>query len=324
MSTTPPPCGAQQPGTVGSQFSWWPFVAAPIAGGAVIYVATHGIPIINGIVGATTSTAFGVLASAAAGVAAIWTTILYFVLQPNGCIRSVSNGEPICISGIVNDTTDMNSTAIDILAPFAMGPGGMFDVVVRTPYLYYVSYQALWVFCDDAMPPAPMMMCLVKSITGCGGQVGSVVGAVVGGVAGIIAGYVAAAAVAGALGCAATLIFYLLCLLVVLIVAAIVAAAVTYGGSLVGGWAGEAITAATNGSNPVNAAWESLSPGDIVTVNGNWVTASTTGSNVGNNELFYVTSIGRNGQMSSGAPYTTAQADANPPDDCPNPPPNIQ
>jgi hypothetical protein len=326
MSTTPPPCGAQQAGTVPSQFDWWPFVAVPIAGGALVWVATHGIPIINGIVGAATPTAFGVLAASAAGAAAILTTILYFVLQPNGCIRSVTNGEPICVSGIVEDTTDENSTAIDILAPFAMvGPGGMFDLVVRSQYNYYVSHLALWVFCDDANPPAPMLPCLIKSITGCGGQVGSLVGGIVGAVAGIILGYLAAAAVAGAIGCAATLIFYLLCLLLVLIVAAIVAAAVTYGGSLVGGWAGEAITAATNGSNPVNAAWEGLSAGDIVTVNGNWVTSSTTGSNnVGANELFYVTSIARNGQMSSPAPYTTAQADANPPDDCPPTGGNIQ
>jgi hypothetical protein len=309
--STAPTCGAQQPGNIPTPFDWWPFVAAPIIAGALAAIIKAGIPIINGIVGATTATAFGVLAASAAGAAAILTMVLFYILKADGCIRSVPKGENICLSGIVNDTTDENSTAVDVLAPFAMGPAGVFDVVVKSQYWHYVTQNSYWVSCDD--DGAAMLPCIVKSETACGGHVGSLVGVVVGAVGGIILGYIAAAAVAGAIGCAATLIFYLLCLLLVLIVAAIVAAAVAYGGAVVGGWAGEGIAAAANANDPTVNTWEGLNPGDIVTVNGNWVTDDS----LGNNELFYTSSIGQTGNVGTPAPYTTAQADATAPDDCP-------
>lgn len=309
MST--PSCGAQQPGNVPTPFDWWPFVAAPIIAGALAFIIKAGIPIINGIVGATSATAFGVLAAAAAGAAAIATLVLYFVLQADGCIRAVPKGENICLSGIVNDTTDENSTVVDVLAPFAMGPAGVFDVVVKSIYWKYVTQNSYWVYCNNV--GAAMLPCIIKSETACGGHIGSLVGVTAGAIGGIILGYFAAAAVASALGCVATLIFYLLCLLVCLIIAAIVAAAVAYAGAVIGGWAGEGIAAAANANNPVVNTWEGLNPGDIVTVQGNWVTDSS----IGNDELFFTSSIGQTGNVGTPPPYTTAQADATAADDCP-------
>jgi hypothetical protein len=321
MSTmpTPPACGAQQPGNIPTPFDWWPFVAAPIIGGALVYVWTSGIPIINGIVGASGAVlGFSTLTGGAAGAAGIATLVLYYVLKADGCIRSVPKGEDICFSGIVNDTTDENSTAVDVLAPFAMGPAGAFDVVVKSMYWHYVTQNSYWVYCDE--DGAAMLPCLIKSETACGGHIGSLVGVTVGAIGGIILGYFAAAAVGAAIGCAATLIFYLLCLLVALIVAAIVAAAVAYAGAVIGGAIGEGIAGAANANNPVVNTWEGLSPGDIVTVQGNWVTDDS----VGNNEIFYTTSIKRTGNIGSPAPYTTLQADSTAMDDCPVAPPPIQ
>jgi hypothetical protein len=262
-------------------------------------VYTNGIPIINGIVGAVGSSwGFATLTAGAAAAAGIATLVAYYVFKADGCIRSVPNGQPICLSGIVNDTTDENSTAIDILAPFAIGPAGVFDVVVKSMYWNYVTKNSYWVYCNEK--GAAMLPCLVKNKTGCGGHIGSLIGVVAGGIGGVILGYVAAAAAVGALGCTATTVFWLLCMLLVLIISAIVAAAVAYAGACVGGWVGEGIEAATNANNPVNNAWDGLAPGDIVTVQGNWVTDSS----VGNNELFYTTSINKTGNIGLPSPYT--------------------
>jgi hypothetical protein len=303
-------CGAQQPTPIPDPFDWWPFVAAGIIGGAGTYVATNGIPVINGIVGAAgTTSGFTVLTGAFAGAAAIFTLVLYYALKPDGCIRSAPKGEPICLSGIVQDTVDMSSTAVAVLAPFAMGPAGMFDLVVKSVYWHYVTQNSYWVYCDDK--GAAMLPCIIKSKTACGGKIGSLVGAAVGAVGGIILGYLAAAALGGAIGCAASGPFYLLCLLLVLIVAAIVAAAVTYAGAVIGGWIGEGI--ASTGGDPVGDDWKGLEAGAIVTTKGNWVTDP----DIGNNELFYTTDINRTGQFASGPSYTTADADSTAPDDCP-------
>ena len=105
----------------------------------------------------------------------------------------------------------------------------------------------------------------------------------------------------------------------VLIVAAIVAAAVAIVGAVLGRLAGEGIAAAAN-SDPVGDTWKGLTPGTIVTVQGNWITDP----DVGNNELFYTTSINRTGQFATQPPYTTANADSTAPDDCPIAPAPIQ
>lgn len=308
MST--PICGAQQPSAIPGSFDWWPFAAAGTIGAAGAYVATNGIPIINGIVGAAGASAgFTVLTGAFAGAAAIVVLVLYYVLKPDGCIRSAPKGEPICLSGIVEDTVDLSSTAVAVLAPFAMGPAGMFDLVVKQVYWHYVTQNSYWVYCNSR--GAAMLPCIIKSKTACGAKIGSLVGVAVGAIAGVILGYLAAAAIGGAIGCAASGPFYLLCLLLVLIIAAIVAAIVAYVGSLVGGWIGEAIASA--GSDPVGDNWKALEAGAIVTVRGNWVT----NPDLGNNELFYTTDINRTGQFSSGPSYTTADADSTAPDDCP-------
>jgi hypothetical protein len=311
-----PICGAQQPSPIPGSFDWWPFVAAGTIGAAGAYVYANGIPVINGIIAAITGAApvlptIGLTASFA-GAAAIVTLVLYFALKPDGCIRSTPKGEPICLSGIVEDTVDESSTAVAVLAPFAMGPSGMFDLVVKSMYWNYVTQNSYWVYCDDK--GAAMLPCVIKSKTACGGKIGSLVGAAVGAVAGIVLGFLAGAA----LGCAASGPFYLLCLLVALIIAAIVAAAVTYLGADIGGWIGEGI--ASTGGDPVGDQWKALQPGAIVTVKGNWVTDP----DLGNNELLYTTDINRTGQFATGPSYTTADADSTAADDCPIAPSPVQ
>jgi hypothetical protein len=190
----------------------------------------------------------------------------------------------------------------------------VFDLVVKTIYFPYVSQSAYWVYCNSL--GSPMLPCVIKSKTACGAKIGSLVGVGVGAVAGVIIGYVAAAAVGGALACAASGPFYLLCLLVVLIVAALVAAAIALAGAIIGGWIGEGVAAAAD-SDPVGDTFKGLSPGAVVTVKGDWVTDP----NVGNNELFYTTSIARTMQMATPPGYTTADADATAADDCPIAPP---
>jgi hypothetical protein len=291
----------------------------PVAGAGLAYVWANGIPIINGIVGASGTVAgFSVLTAGAAGAVAVCVLVFYYAFQADGCIIAAQKGDPICVSGIVEDTTDENSTVVDVLAPFAMGPAGAFDLVVKSMYWNFITKNSFWVFCDSV--GASMLPCVIKSETACGGKIGSVVGATVGAVGGVILSYIAAAALGGAIGCAASGPFYLLCLLVVLIVAAIVAAAVAYAGAVIGGAIGEGIAAAANANNPVVNTWEGLTAGDIVTVKGNWVTDP----NLGNNELLYTTSISRTGNVGFPPPYTTAQADATPADDCPVAPPAPQ
>lgn len=312
--STPPICGAQQPTPIPGPFDWTVLAAlgtagSIIAGAYALIKAVPGILAALGV-GATTFTA------AAAGAGAIVALVLYYALKPDGCIRSTPKGEPICLSGLVEDTTDMSNTAVAILAPFAMGPSGAFDVVVKSMYWRFVTQNSFWVFCDDK--GAAMLPCLIKSKTACGAKVGSLIGVAAGAIAGAVLGALAAAAVGGAIGCVATGPFYLLCLLLVLIVAAVVAAVVAFVGALIGGWIGELIASA--GGDPVGDAWSGLTPGAIVTVMGNWATDP----DIGNNELFYTTGINRTGQFATGPSYFTADADSTAPDDCPiaPPPPN--
>lgn len=307
MST--PMCGAQMPSGVPDPFDWWPFAAAGVVGAALAYVYANGIPLINGIIAALTGAApvlpsIG-LAASFAGAAAIFTLVLYYALKPDGCIRSTPKGQAICLSGIVEDTVDLSDTAVAVLAPFAMGPAGMFDLVVKSIYFHYVTTNAYWVYCNPL--GAAMLPCIIKSKTACGAKIGALIGAAVGAVAGIVIGFIAAAAI----GCAASGPFYLLCLLVALLIAAIVAAAITYAGAMIGGWIGQGIAAL--GSDPVGDAWEALEPGAIVTTKGNWVT----NSDIGNNELFYTTFIGRTGDFAHGPSFTNAEADTTAAADCP-------
>jgi hypothetical protein len=306
-----PTCGAQQPSGLPDSFDWWPIgaVATIAAVGTAVY--TGGIPGINSIlvalgylpVGTALGPAF--LLSAFAGAAAILALVLYYALKPDGCIRSLPKGQPVCFSGIVQDTADTSSTAVSILAPFAIPPAGLFNVVVKSFYWNLVEQNAHWVYCSPA--GSAMLPCIVKSETACGGKIGSVAGAAVGAIAGIVLGYVAAAA----LGCAASGPFYPLCLLAALLIALIVAAAVTYGGAMVGGWIGEGIGSV--GEDPVGDTFQGIEKGAIVTVKGNWVT----NSDIGNNEIFFVTELSATGQVDAKAAYTTEDADATAPDDCP-------
>lgn len=311
MSTSAPPiCGAQQPTTIPGSFDWPPLAAlgtvATLAGLGYKIGTTYFAVSVHGPL---------VFTAGAAGAAAIFGLVLYYALQPDGCIRPTPKSEPICLSGIVQDTQDLSSTAVAILAPFAMGPAGWFDLVVKSIYWHYVTQNSYWVYCNDL--GAAMLRCVIKSKTACGAKIGALVGAAVGAVAGAILGYLAGAALGAAIGCAASGPFYLLCVLLVLIVAAIVGAAVAYAGAVLGGLAGEAI--ASTGSDPVGDDWKALDAGIIATVKGNWATDP----NIGNNELFYTTSINRTAESSSGPIFTTADADLTAAADCPIAPPVI-
>jgi hypothetical protein len=304
-------CNAQQPGSVPSPFSWQGFTA--VATGAALtgagYAVGNALFGPSGTIVASVSGGY-VFTGGAAGAAAIFALVLYYAFKADGCIISVQHGQPICVSGIVQDTTDESSTAVDVLAPYAIGPAGLFDVVVKTIYLHYISYNAYWVYCNNI--GTPMLPCVIKNKISCGGKIGSLAGVTIGAVGGAFAGYFAGYALGAAIGCSVGGPLYFLCLLVVLIVAAIVAAAVAMAGAIIGGWIGEGIAAAAN-NDPVGDTWKGLTPGTIVTVQGVW----TTDPDVGNNELFYTTSINRTGQFATPPDYTVADADSTAPDDCP-------
>lgn len=309
---TLPDCGWRVPGNVPGAFDWWLFGIIGVATTAVGYVYTNGIPVISGVLGNIVSsgavTGAGI-ASAAAGALAVLGLVVYYLLRPDGCIRSKPKSESVCGSGIVEQTTDLRSAAIQWAAPFAIGPSFAFDVVIKTPYLFLSTQNADFVICSSA--GAPMLRCIVKSEISCGARIGATVGAVVGAVAGIILGYLAGAAVAS-LACGP---FAWLCFILAMIVAAIVAAIVTYTGATIGGWVGAGIAAI--GEDAVEETAESLESGTIVTVRGDW----TKNPDHGYNELFYVTAINRTGEFDSPPSYTTADADSTPPDDCPLVPP---
>jgi hypothetical protein len=244
----PPTCGAQQPGTVPGPFNWQGFTA--VGTGAAL-IGT-GFAVGKALLGASTVAGAYVITAGAAGAAAIFALVLYYAFKADGCIIAPTKGQNICISGIVQDSTDESSTAVAVLAPYAMGPAGMFDLVVKSMYFQYVSQNAFWVYCNSL--GTPMLPCVIKSKTACGAKIGSLVGVSVGAIAGAFVGCFAAAALGAAIGCAASGPFYLLCLLIVLIVAAIVAAAVAIAGAIIGGWIGEGIAAAAN-SDPVGDTW---------------------------------------------------------------------
>lgn len=311
--STPPTCGAQQPGSVPNPFDWWLLGGIVAGAGAVAWVWGNGVPVANQLInllyGAAplTSPGWGIT-SAAAGAAAVIILVGYYLFKADGCIVSPKQGEPVCVSGIVEAVTDLNNTAVNVLAPFAIGPEAEFYIVVKSQYWNLTTKNAYWVFCSQA--GGAMLLCIVKSATSCAARIGAAAGAVVGGIAGVVAGYLAGAAIAS-LGCGP---FAFLCFILACIVAAIVAAAITYAGADVGGLIGEGIANAAS-SDPTGSTAKSLTPGAIVTVKGNWITDP----DVGNDELYYVTDISRTGNVTNPPSYTTADADATPADDCPPP-----
>jgi hypothetical protein len=192
---TMPTCGAQQPGSIPGSFDWWPIASAGVIAGIAIPVYTHGVPVINGIIQAISGAApvlpgVGVV-SAFVGAATVLAIVAYFALKPDGCIRGVPKGQSICISGIVDQTVDASSEAIDWLAPFAIPPLGYFDVVVASTYWNFVTQNAFWVNCSPA--GGAMLRCIVKDDAACGGKIGGLAGAAIGAVAGTVLGYLAGA-----------------------------------------------------------------------------------------------------------------------------------
>ncbi len=313
MNGTAPRCGAQMPGDIPGSFDWWLFGAIAGAAAGLAWVYGNGVPLVNGIIAWLSGSGplipgIGIAASAA-GAAAILILVGYYLFKADGCIVPKPKSEPVCISGIVEDTADLSSTAVDILAPFAIGPPTIFDVVVKSMYWPLVTNSAYWVLCSAA--GAAMLRCVVKSATSCAARIGAAVGAVAGAIAGIALGYLAGAAIAS-LGCGP---FAFLCFLLALLVAAIVAALITYGGAVAGGLVGEAI--GSIGDDSVGDTAKSLRPGAMVTVRGDWIRDP----DVGYNELFYVTSLNRTGDFPGNPSYTTQDADSTPQDDCPAVPP---
>jgi hypothetical protein len=217
--------------------------------------------------------------------------------------------EPVCCSGIVEQTVDQTSTAVLVLAPFAIGPAGIFDVVVKTMYLHLVTTNAYWVLCSSA--GGAMLRCIVKSNMSCGARVGSLVGGVLAAIPAIALGYLAGAAIAS-LACGP---LAWLCFILALIVAAIGAAAIVFAPAVIGGWIGAGIASAAQ--DPVGDAWKGLEAGAIVTVRGDWATDP----DVGYNMLFYTNQINRTGPFATPPSYTNANADTTAPDDCPLAPP---
>lgn len=317
-----PTCGAQKPGDFPGPFDWWLFAAIGAAAGALGWVAGHGVPGANQLIalfsgsnpvlpggGLVSASAAAMMVASAAGALLVLALVAYYLFQPDGCIVPKPRSQPVCASGIVEQTFDLNSTAVAILAPFAIGPAGGFDVVVKSVYWNLVTQNAFWVYCSAT--GAAMLRCIVKSETSCGARVGSMVGAAAAAILAIALGFLAGAAIAS-LACGP---FAWACFLLALLVALIVAAAITYGGAMIGGWIGAGI--GLIGDDPVGDAWKSLEAGAIVTVRGDW----TANSDIGNNELFYTTQINRTGMFGAPPSYTTAQADSTAPDDCPLVPP---
>lgn len=308
-----PTCGAQKPSDVPSPFDWWLFAAIAAAGGALPFIYTSGVPIANSLIIAISGSGpllpgAGIVASAA-GAAAILILIGYFAFQADGCIVPKPKTQPVCCSGIVEQTFDLWSVAVLILAPYAVGPAGAFDVVVKGVYWPLVTKDAYWVLCSGK--GAAMLRCIVQSSVSCGARVGSLVGGVLAAIPAIALGYLAGAAIASA-GCG---FLAPICFLIALIVAAIVAAIIVAVVAIIGGLIGAGIASAAD--DPVGDAWEGLEAGTIVTVRGDWVTDP----DIGYNKLFYVTQLNRTGSFATPPSYTTADADSTAADDCPLVPP---
>jgi hypothetical protein len=308
--TMPPNCGPAQPGTQPSPFDWW-LIAAIIAAGGVLW-KIHGsaVSIFNIPVGQLQGYIAAADTAAVAGALAVLVLVAYYFLKPDGCLRGPSNGQSICIGGLVDNTVHNDPSVIKWIAPFALPPEGYFDVVVKSMYWkFVVTPSTLWVNCNSV--GAALLRCVVENPASCPARWGSMIGALAAAVPAIYAGIAVAGAIIAA--CAVTGPFVFLCVLAALLVAALIAAAITYAGAELGGLIGEA--AAGPGSRS-DYDFPSLQKGTIVTVKGNWVLEPSDGYN----ELLYTTSIGRNGVFPGALPpYTTAQADSTAADDCGGP-----
>ncbi len=301
-------CGPQQPGEVEGPFDWAAFTAIAAAAsifiGALSSSAVTGF--LNGIIAAFAGSAPATTAGLGGpllGVLAIIALVSYFLFQPDGCIVP-NKGKIACASGIVEQTADLSSTALAVLAPFAVTAAGEFYLVVRTNHQHLIATDAGFVVCNGRSEP--MLRCLVRSSFSCGARVGAAVGAIAGGVAGLVLGYLAGAAIAS-LACGP---LAWLCLIIALIVAAIIAAAATYAGAMAGGWVGGAIGAAV-GSDPEEA-FDALRVGDLVTARGHW----NTNPDFGNNEFYYTTQIDLMGHLDASPSYAATDADTHAPDNC--------
>ncbi|MCH7737665.1 MAG: hypothetical protein IH872_09740 [Chloroflexi bacterium] len=315
-----PHCGWQVPGNSPAPFDWWVIGLGSAVAGIAAYIHANGIPVISGIISSIAGTSaipsIGTT-GAAAGALAVLALVAYYLLQPDGCLPfSKPKSENVCCSGIVDQITDGSSGATTFWAPFAVGPSYIFDVVVKSVYLYLVRQNADFIICSPEQ--VHLLRCVVKNEISCGARIGAMIGAAAAAVGGIIVGWIAGGALLAALACG-PLVW--LCVILALIVAAIVAAAITYAGAMVGGWIGAGI--ASIGEDQVEETAGSLVAGAVVTVRGDW----TKNSKGGFNELFYVTALMRTGKAEDvegiDPPYDNLDADDTANDDCPLAPPVI-
>jgi hypothetical protein len=150
----------------------------------------------------------------------------------------------------------------------------------------------------------PFIHCEIVSAVQRAACIGGEIGAVAGAIAGIILGILAGAA----LGCGP---FAFLCLLLAALIALIVSALVTAAGSWIGGEIGAAIGAAIDSQNELLGQGDSLTPGDCVTVEGDWVIDNDTYWN----EIHPVKTLRLAGRTGAAKPFTSLIAEECP-DDC--------
>jgi hypothetical protein len=211
----------------------------------------------------------------------------------------------VCISGLVNSLGQDTRWYLSWL----WDPDRTFNLIVPRQYLSFVTDDAEFIGCTEN--GTQFIHCEIVSAVqkaACiGGMIGAAIGAVIGTILGIAAG--------ASLGCGP---FAFLCLLIALIIAAIVAAAVTAFGSWVGGEIGAAIGSAIDERNDLLGQGDSLSAGDCVTVQGDWVRDTDTGWN----EIHPVKVLKLAGRIGTPKPFNVFLAEECP-DDCAQTPPVV-
>jgi hypothetical protein len=208
----------------------------------------------------------------------------------------------VCVSGLVKSIGQDPRWYLAWL----WDPDKTFNLIVPQRDLSLVTDGSLMIGCTEN--GTPFIHCEIVSAVQRAACIGGMVGAAAGAVAGIILGIAAGAA----LGCGP---FAFLCLLLAALIALIVAAIVTAAASWAGGEIGAAIGSAIDARNELIGQGDSLSPGDCVTVQGDWVLDNDTYWN----EIHPVKTLRLAGRTGATKPFTSLLAEQCP-DDCTTPP----
>ncbi|MCM5663646.1 hypothetical protein [Galbibacter mesophilus] len=252
-------------------------IAGGIAGGLKAAETVGGIAVGLG------AAASGVIIAAIVGIAIIITIGMYNL---DRCVGT--NGLTECIAGVVEKVVQDFNSFTDELFPFT-AMHDRIEVVVKSNYWDVVEDGGAKVFCTEEPTPrrSELMRCYFYTKRVCDAGTGSLVGAGVGAVGGLIIAAVAAAAI----GCATII----LCILA-LIVAALLAAVAALIGAFVGGQIGKAASGETT---PEDNSGNTISVGDLITVNGNMVRREY---DEGANVLWWVRSSSLSGRASESIP----------------------